>query len=150
VVVHKWQRYTPEEQQGFQEAATAKVSTVDLVAFSDRQIRFFRAGQEPPIRGTMIQLGQSNCLLYTRGYVPYLSVYPGMRVPRPIEILEHHGSSSLTQLCQEILALTKLDWNTAAFSGKEPITTAFAEDVGGILSELPNGVVPKPQYRFYM
>jgi hypothetical protein len=150
VVVHKWQRYTEDERAGFDEGSQGRVQFVDLVAFSDRQIRFFRAGQEPPLRGTMISLAPGNCLLYTRGYVPYLSVYPGMRVPSPLEITEHFGASSLTQICQEILALTRLDWNTAAFAGKEPITTAFADDVGGILSELPKGVRPHPQYRFYM
>ncbi len=35
-----------------------------------------------------------------------------MRVPGPIEITEHHGSAPLEQLCREILALTKMDWNS--------------------------------------
>jgi hypothetical protein len=73
-----------------------------------------------------------------------------MRVPRPLEILEHHGSASMTQVAQEILALTKLDWNTTMFAGKEPITTAFAWEVGQILSELPPNAEPKRSYRFYM
>ena len=53
-----------------------------------------------------------------------------MRAPRSLEILEHHASASMTQMVQEILALTKLDWNTAMFAGKEPITTVFAREVG--------------------
>jgi hypothetical protein len=73
-----------------------------------------------------------------------------MRVPRPLEIIEHHGSGSMTEIAREILALTKLDWNTTMFAGKEPITTAFAEDVGRILAELPHNVQAKPSYRFYM
>jgi hypothetical protein len=149
VVVHKWQRYWPDELIGFQDALS-DVHSYDLLAFGSRGIRFFRAGQEPPLRGTVIQLAATNALLYTRGYVPFLGEYAGMRVPRPIEIVEHHGSASMTQLCQEIMALTKLDWNSAMFAGKEPITTAFSEEVGHILAELPKGVVPRPQYRFYM
>ena len=98
----------------------------------------------------MIPLSPTNALLYTRGYVHYLGEYPGMRVPRPIEIVEHYGDSSLTKVCEEVLALSKLDWNTAAFASKDPITTAFASDVGHILAELPASVVPRPQYRFYM
>jgi len=73
-----------------------------------------------------------------------------MRVPRPLEIIEHHGSASMSQIAQEILALTKLDWNTTMFAGKEPITTAFAEDVGEILRELPPNMEPRTSYRFYM
>ena len=48
------------------------------------------------------------------------------------------------------LALTKLDWNTTMFAGKGPITTAFAEDVGEILRELPLNVQARTSYRFYM
>jgi hypothetical protein len=150
VVVHKWQRYTQDEREGLQETFRATASSSDLIAFGDRGIRFFRTGAEPPLRGTMIALSPTNALLYTRGYVHYLGEYPGMRVPRPIEIVEHYGDSSLTKVCEEILALTKLDWNTAAFASKDPITTAFASDVGHILAELPTDLLPRPQYRFYM
>jgi hypothetical protein len=73
-----------------------------------------------------------------------------LRVLRPLEIVEHFGSAAMLQLAGEIMALTKMDWNSAMFAGKEPITTAFSEDVGHILAELPPGVEPRPQYRFYM
>ncbi|MGH7613062.1 MAG: hypothetical protein ACREMW_03330 [Gemmatimonadales bacterium] len=39
--------------------------------------------------------------------------------------------------------MTKFDWNTTMFAGKEPITTALADDVGEILRELPPHVVPR-------
>jgi len=151
IVVHKRQRYYDDERTGFIEAITkAGIHSYDLIAFGDRGIRFFRAGAEPALRGTMITLAPNDALLYTRGYVPYLGEYPGMRVPRPIEIVEHYGSSALKKLCEEILALTKMDWNSAVYAGKDPITTAFSEDVGQILSEMPPGVQPRPTYRFYM
>ena len=151
VVVHKWQRFWPEERAGFEDALrVAGVHSYDFVAFGSRGLRFYRAGNEPPLRGTYIAIGEREGLLYTRGYVPFARRYPGMRVPRPLEILEHHGSAPMTQIAQEILALTKLDWNTTMFAGKEPITTAFAWEVGQILSELPSNTEPRRSYRFYM
>jgi hypothetical protein len=151
VVIHKWQRYYESEQTGLLSAIReAGIHSHDLVAFGDRGIRFFRAGTEPPIRGTQITLGIPNVLFYTRGYVPYVSEFSGMRVPRPIEIVEHYGSASQRKLCEEILALTKMDWNSAVFAQKEPITTAFSEDVGHILAEMPPDVQPRTTYRFYM
>lgn len=151
VVIHKWQRFWPEERAGFEDVLkVAGVHSHDFVSFGSRGLRFYRAGSEPPIRGTYVALGAGEGLLFTRGYVPFLRRYPGMRVPRPLEIVEHHGSASMTQIAQEILALTKLDWNTTMFAGKEPITTAFAEDVGEILRELPHNVQPRSTYRFYM
>lgn len=151
VVIHKWQRFWPDERSGFEDALKdAGVRSHDFVSFGTRGLRFYRSGSEPPIRGTYVALGETEGLLYTRGYVPFLRRYPGMRVPRPLEIVEHHGSASMTQIAQEILALTKLDWNTTMFAGKEPITTAFSWEVGQILSELPPGTEPKRSYRFYM
>lgn len=82
--------------------------------------------------------------------VDHDSRYPGMRVPRPIEVTEHYGSAPLDQLCREILALTKMDWNSANFAAKAPITTEFAADVGRILLEVPTAATPQQSYRFYM
>jgi hypothetical protein len=150
-VVHKWQRYYEDEREGLIEAIReAKIGSHDLIAFGDRKLRFFRAGTESVIRGTQITLTPENVLLYTRGYVPYTGEYAGMRVPRPIEIVEHFGSSALKRLCEEILALTKMDWNSAVFAQKEPITTAFSDDVGQILAEVKGDAQPKTTYRFYM
>jgi argonaute-like protein implicated in RNA metabolism and viral defense len=77
-------------------------------------------------------------------------MYPGPRVPHPVEILEHHGDSSPDKVCGEIMALTKRNWNNAAFYNKLPITIAFSRQVGHILRDLPAGAVPLPKYRFYM
>ncbi len=150
VVVHKWSRYWPDELAGFLRGIGTRVHSYDLVAFGDRGIRFFRTGENPVLRGTLVTIAKDNAVLYTRGYVPFLGEYSGMRVPRPLEIVEHHGSTSMTTVAAEILALTKMDWNSSAFSGKAPITTAFSEDVGHILAELPEHVTPKTTYRYYM
>ncbi|MGI8496497.1 MAG: argonaute/piwi family protein [Gemmatimonadaceae bacterium] len=149
IVVHKWSRFWDEERAGF-DKALAGIPQTDYVALGNRDIRFFRTGEHPPMRGTMITLGRGNALLYTKGFIPFLGTHVGPRVPRPIEITEHFGGAPLTQICQEILALTKLDWNTADFGGKEPITTAFSEDVGSILAELPRDGQLRTLYRFYM
>jgi hypothetical protein len=152
IVVHKWQRYYPGELEGLLEAISEakSIHSYDLISFGDRGIRFFRAGHEPPLRGTMVTLAPDNVLLYTRGFIPYLGEYPGMRVPRPIEIVEHFGSAPMRKICEEVLSLTKMDWNSAVFAGKDPITTAFSEDVGDILAELKHPGEPRTTYRYYM
>jgi len=150
VVVHKWQRYDESERAGFLEVLSPVVHSYDLVSFGGRGVRFFRTGEREILRGTMIKLALGNALLYTKGYVPFTESYSAMRVPKPLEITEHIGSSPLTHICQEILTLTKLDWNSAIFAGKEPITTAFSEDVGHILTEVPDDKRPRWEYRYYM
>lgn len=63
IVVHKWQRYHEEEREGFLEAINANkgVRSYDLIAFGNRGLRFFRAGAEPPLRGTMVTLAPEAC-----------------------------------------------------------------------------------------
>ncbi len=149
VVIHKSSRYWKEELEGFKEALK-DIPYHDLLTLSYRGIRFLRVGYQPPSRGTVIELDRKNLILYTRGYIPYFQKYPGMRIPQPLEITEHHGDSSSNQICQEILSLSKLNWNTAAFACAEPITLAFSKQVGRILAEVPPGQEPKHWYRYYM
>ena len=149
VVLHKWSRYWDDEKAGFDDGL-GDIPSVDYVALGSRGVQFFRAGEHPPLRGTMITLDQGNAILYTRGYIPFLGAHVGPRIPRPIEITEHIGPTSMTQICAELLILTKLDWNSTRFAAKEPITTAFSEKVGKVLAEIPPGTSPKTLYRFYM
>jgi hypothetical protein len=149
VVVHKTSRYWADELAGFQDALGG-IHTYDFLALERRGIRFLRLGYEPPVRGTVVELGRRNYLIYTRGYVPFLRVYPGLRIPNPLEVVEHHGDSSAERVCTEILALTKLNWNTSTFASADPVTIAFSRQVATIIKELPEGVEPLTKYRYYM
>lgn len=149
VVIHKTSRYWPEELKGFR-AALGDVHSYDFLALERRGIRFLRLGLHPPVRGTVIELGKRNYLVYTRGYIPFLRMYPGMRIPNPLEVVEHFGDSSAEKVCTEILALTKLNWNTCAFASADPVTVAFSKQVATIIKELPDGVELLTKYRYFM
>ena len=56
-------------------------------------------------------------------------------------------SAAMDMVLREILALTKLNWNSADFSVSEPITLAFSRRVGEILAEMPATVKPQEEYR---
>jgi len=150
LVVHKSSRYKPDELSGFKKAAEC-IELKDFVTIITRGIKFMRKkGIYPPVRGTVVQIGASNYILFTRGWIPYFGTYPGLRVPTPIEIVEHHGDSPLETLCHEIFALTKMNWNSADFCIRKPITLEYASEVGKILAYVPEEVIPRPEYRFYM
>jgi hypothetical protein len=150
VVIHKTSKFWPEEQSGFRKAL-GNIYFYDFVAIDDySSVRFMRVGHKPPLRGTAIVLEPRHYLLYTVGYIPYFKEYPGMRIPRPIEIMEHIGDSSALDICREILALTKLNWNSCAFANSQPITISFARSVGRILTEFQTGGSIKTRYRYYM
>jgi hypothetical protein len=149
LVIHKTSRFSEDELNGFREASRI-VPQHDFVAFGNRGIQFYRTGDYPPLRGTFVKFNDAEFALYTDGYIPYLRTYPGARVPRPLEILEHHGDSPWNVMLSEILALTKMNWNSADFSCGMPITIAFSRKVGEVLAELPAELPPRPEYRYYM
>ena len=149
VVVHKTSRFWDDELEGFKDACEI-VPRKDFVTLGGRNIQFYRTGDYPPVRGTFVKFSDTNLLLYTNGYIPYLRTYPGARVPKPLEILEHHGDSPWNIILQEIMALTKMNWNTADFACSDPVTIAFSRRIGQILAELPAGLPMSQEYRFYM
>ena len=152
IVIHKSSRFNEEERKGLLEGI-GKVPKKDLLAFGTRNIKLIRWGRHPPVRGTIVKLPDNSMLLYTYGYIPYFEVYPGPRVPSPLEILEHFGDSTMDTLGKEILALTKLNWNNAKFCIKAPITIAFARKIGSILKEIPSDMDPEKigtKFKFYM
>jgi hypothetical protein len=148
VVLHKSSRFTPEERSGFEEAL-ASVPHYGMITIQRRGIFCLRPGNKATLRGTAIDFGDKRGLIYTMGYVPFLRCYTGFRVPQPLEILENWGSVSFREAAEDILRLTKLNWNTAAFNCRDPITMAFARRVGEIL-KMAKGNEPALYYRFYM
>jgi hypothetical protein len=148
IVLHKTSSFSNEEIEGFNEAVGAIPK--DYVTISENtDLRFLRTGKYPVLRGTLISLTQNQHLLYTTGYTPRVRTYPGPRIPKPL-LVTHHGDSEIELICKEILGLTKLNWNTTAFSTESPITLEFARQVGRILSEASKDVVLRDHYRFYM
>jgi hypothetical protein len=148
VVVHKTSKFSPTEKAGILRAIGTMPK--DLVSFERRTgIRFLRMGNYPVMRGTTVQLSKTQHLLYASGYIPRLRSYPGARVPEPV-MLTHEGDSEFDLVCKEIMGLTKLDWNTAAFSTSSPITIEFAKHVGDVLSEMVNDKELQDHYKFYM
>jgi hypothetical protein len=148
VVVHKTSRFEPEERDGFEQALRG-VGRYDLLALSpSSDLRLLRAGRYPPLRGLSFRVGDI-WSLYTTGYMPGVGYLHG-HVPSPLQVADHAGDTPVRQLLQEIMILTKMNWNSANAAGASPITLRFSRLVGDILREVPGGETPQPSYRFYM
>lgn len=148
VVLHKTSLYKDDEIAGFNEImGDAKRDFITLS--TQHNIRFLRTGIYPILRGTMISITPNKCLLYTTGYTPKIRTYPAHRIPIPL-LVTYYGDSEIKMICDEVLGLTKLNWNTTAFSTQMPITLQFAKQVGKVLSELPDVIEVRDHYKFYM
>lgn len=151
LVIHKTSRVLGAELDGFVSAAIAeRVEVVDIVSVSRSFTRLFRHGTYPPLRGTMLELGNRHGILYLRGSVNFFRTYPGMYIPRPFEFRVEYGDATARQIAEETLALSKLNWNNTQFDGGDPMTVRAARRVGDILKHVPPGVPIQSRYRFFM
>ena len=80
IVVHKSSRYEEFERKGFLDACDS-VPKYDLVSIGADlgDVFLYRNGDNPVLRGTTLALGNAAFMLYTRGYVPFLHGYNGLR-----------------------------------------------------------------------
>jgi hypothetical protein len=151
VVLCKTSGFSAEELAGFRSALSAHdIEAADLLNIGETQTRLYRVGDYPPLRGTLLSRSEAKHVLYTRGSVDFYETYPGMYVPRPIGVTFADVSSTPRAISQELLALTKMNWNNTQFDNAEPIIVTAARKVGKILKYLPEDTKPQTRYSFYM
>ena len=151
-VLHKTSSYTPDELTGFRTAADdADITTLEMLWLpASDPARLFRPAQHPPLRGTLLSIDNQRHILYTRGSVPFYGTYPGMYIPSPLPFRLVETESSPEYLADEILALTKMNWNQTQLDARQPITIRTADQVGEILRHLGPHDRPQGRYAFYM
>ncbi|MGV9205883.1 MAG: hypothetical protein ACOC44_17875, partial [Promethearchaeia archaeon] len=112
----------------------------------------YRQFKYPVMRGTVLLTDdRKEALLFTKGYIPVLGTYPGHRVPAPIKVKKFMGNSDISTICEEVLKLSRLDWNTIKYSQKMPVTISFSKKVKAILAERCASLIDvKTPYRYYM
>jgi len=151
VVLHKSSNYNGEELEGFRAALDEqRITTVDLITIGTTDFRLFRDAEYPPLRGTYIHLDAKRQVLYTKGSVDFFSTYPGMYIPNPLEIRCFQIEQTPRYLAQEIMGLSKMNWNKTQFDGSDPITLWASRKVGSVLRYLEEHSVVQPRYSYYM
>jgi hypothetical protein len=149
VVIHKTSEFWPEEKEGFLSALN-NVDEFDLIAVRPTDdIRLLRDARYPVLRGSHVTIDDLH-LLYTTGYISALRAFPHGHVPLPLQLKDHAGDSSASDVLRELLLLTKMNWNSASFGGLLPITLRFSKLVGEIMKEIPIPQDPQPQFKYYM
>lgn len=153
VVIHKSSDYVDEEKDGFSRTV-ASDCYLDLVhIFPKSLMRFYLRGSGfPPLRGTLIYEGTHDpAYLYTTGYLPGFSTYMGSGTPWPLEFFCDRLDTDIERVANDIMALTKLDWNNTDFCISQPVTISVSRKVGEILAESRARDFRAPQsYSYYM
>lgn len=150
IVVHKTSKFVEDEILGFRECLKDNVGQVDMVSMRGTGLRLITNGISEIQRGSLVEIENSRHFLFTSGFVDDWESYPGPHIPSPLEL--DFGLCSDPILCaKEILALTKMNWNSAEGIGRIPITLSFAQQVGMIMTEMSEEDDDvESSYRYYM
>ncbi len=150
LVIHKTSYFNENEKEGFKRAADEeKLEVLDLVTVRRSETRVLRAGDSPMVRGTALLFDGKSGIVYLKGTVPYFQVYPGAYIPRALEFLRDDGETSASDLAQELVGLSKLNFNNTQFDTGDPITIRAARRVGDILKHVPSGKKVNARFRYF-
>lgn len=168
VVIHKRTFYTDDEKKGILDSLfdNKKIENIDLIEINfEDNIRYVSSkiiNGEAKIdgfsvsRGTCIQLSSNEALLYAHGIIPSvinsnLNFYPGGRfIPKPLRIIKHHGNGSLEQIANEILGLTKMNWNSLNMYSQLPATIFSSNEIARIGKLIENTENIQYDYRYFI
>lgn len=153
VVVHKNGPIADDERRGLLEGL-GDMASVDMLEITvDPALRYVASwirGNEmkgdgfPVRRGTAVALDGQRALAWVHGTVDAVEgkrrYYQGRsRIPAPLMLRRRHGSSSLPVLAEQILGLSKMDWNSLDLYTKVPTTLRSSNEIakiGGLLDRL--------------
>jgi len=151
VVLHKSSMFSESEKEGFLDVLNNRqIAAFDLISIRRANTRLYRTGRYPPLRGMLFGLDEMNHVLYTRGSVYFYETYPGMYIPHPILFKSEVCDQAPYNIAREILALTKMNWNSSQFDHSVPITIDAAGRVGDILKYVEADREICPRYSYYM
>lgn len=143
IFIHARSGLDEQEFSGFQEACPDGVDLCGIRVRKDRLgPRVFRHGEHkigarrgmyPVLRGVFWQRSANEGLLFTSGFKERIAAYDGWEVPVPLGITLQHGDGDLLVIAQDILGLTKANYNACQLGESEPITVKYSDRVGEIL-----------------
>lgn len=134
VFLHSRSSISRDEFDGYRAACGSGVKLVGIRVRTDFQgLRLFRPGKMPVLRGTFLRHNDRSGHLFASGFKPRLGTYDGVDVPAPLRIDIQHGDADLFQVGQDILALTKLNYNACRYGSAQPVTVKYSDAVGEIL-----------------
>lgn len=147
VVIHKQTPFLKAEREGLQ-AGLQGVECVELLQiYLDDTLRYLssRPNREggfdidnfPIRRGTTIVVDDHTALLWVHGAStalnPRLTYYQGKRrIPAPLVLVRHAGTSDLMTLADEVLGLSKMNFNSFDLYGQLPATIETSRRVAAI------------------
>ena len=152
--IHGQTYFNDEEWQAFEEAAPPETNVVGIrIRGTGGETKLFRDGDYPVLRGTALQLDQQTAYLWSSGYIPQLDTYIGPETPNPLLITALRSKKEMPPMktiLADILALTKLNYNSCNFNDGQPVTVRFARMVGDVLTMGSAKGADRQPFKYYI
>lgn len=150
--IHARTRFDRNEWEGFRDAVPDGTNVVCITINKRKPLKIFRSDSDfPMLRGLAYIQSTMSGFLWTKGYVPRLETSLAMEVPNPLYIEIDKGVADMETVLIDILALTKLNYNTCIYGDGLPVTLRFADAIGEILTAAPlDGNSPPLSFKYYI
>ena len=136
--IHGQTYFNDEEWAAFCSATPKETNIIGVrIRTTGGETKLFRDGDYPVLRGTALLLDDQTAYLWTTGYVPQLDTYIGPETPNPLHITVMRSKKvkpEILTVLTDIMALTKINYNSCNFNDGLPVTVRFAQMVGDVLT----------------
>jgi hypothetical protein len=151
IFIHCRSEINKEQWAGYEKACPKGVKLVGVRVRPEKNgPKFYRVGTRPVLRGTFWKISETSCHLYCSGFKPRIASYDGWETPVPLKIDVQYGEAPIELVAEDILGLTKLNYNACKLGESEPVTIKFSNAVGEILISNPKVTDHRPNFKFYI
>jgi hypothetical protein len=152
--IHGQTSFRDDEWRAFEEAAPPDTNVVGVrIKETHGENKLFRDGDYPVLRGTAMILDDRNANIWTTGYVPQLDTYIGPETPNPLFITLLRSKKAMPpmkRVLEDIMGLTKINYNSCNFNDGLPVTVRFAKMVGEVLVMGSAKGAERQPFKFYV
>lgn len=149
IFIHAKTYFNDDEWEGFTEAVQGKSSIIGVRIQPTSEFKLYREFAFCVPRGMTMKVATNKAYLWTKGFISRLQTQIGLETPNPISVEVTRGNADIIQVCKDVLALTKLNYNACIFADGEPVTLRFADSIGEVLTagkNITSDVLPFKHY----
>jgi hypothetical protein len=150
IFIHAKTYFDDHEWEGFSEAVAGKSSIIGVRIQTTNQFKLYRDFAFCVPRGMAMKVAENKAFLWTKGFIPRLQTQIGLETPNPVSVEVTRGTASIEQVCRDVLALTKLNYNSCLFADGQPVTLRFADSIGEVLTAGKNVITSILPFKHYV
>lgn len=156
--IHGRATFSDKEWAGFQRAVDehqASIKLVGIVIKDKGPLKLFRdtgikKANFGVLRGIAAIVSDREAYVFSRGFVPRMNTSTSLEIPNPLHVNITRGETDIKTILQDIMALTKLNYNACIYGDGKPVTLRFSDNIGSILTATDNWKEERRQFKYYI